>query len=148
MQYSRGKKLSKKLNIKLPTFEVGIDKILVLTSFLLFLLLINTLFLSDRSIFVLKQKIELERSLQQQVNQLYQENKRLSNQLEYLKNDSFYIEKKAREELGLMREGEEVYVLVNYEPAKPQNETSTSQQVKRWIDEVIDKYIQMKEKYE
>lgn len=148
MQYSKEKRLSKRLSIKLPSFEVGIDKILVLTSFLLFLLMINTLFFSDRSIFVLKEKIELERSLQQQVNQLTEENKRLSAQLEYLKNDSFYIEKKAREELGLMREGEEVYVLVGYEPEKPQQETSHSQQIRRWIDEIIDKYKQLKEKYE
>lgn len=148
MRYSKEKKHSKRLNISLPKLEVGIDKVLVLTSFLLFLLLINTLFFSDRSIFVLKEKIELERSLQQQVNQLSEENKRLAAQLEYLKNDNFYIEKKAREELGLMREGEEVYVLVGYEPAKPKEETSNSQQIKRWIDEVIEKYRQIKEKYE
>lgn len=148
MRYSKEKKHSKRLNISLPKFEVGIDKVLVLTSFLLFLLLINTLFFSDRSIFVLKEKIELERSLQQQVNQLSEENKRLAAQLEYLKNDNFYIEKKAREELGLMREGEEVYVLVGYEPVKPKEEISRSQQIKRWIDEVIEKYRQIKEKYE
>lgn len=148
MRYSKEKKHSKRLNIGLPKLEVGIDKVLVLTSFLLFLLLINTLFFSDRSIFVLKEKIELERSLQQQVNQLSEENKRLAAQLEYLKNDNFYIEKKAREELGLMREGEEVYVLVGYEPVKPKEEISSSQQIKRWIDEVIEKYRQIKEKYE
>lgn len=145
MQYSKEKRLLKRLNIRLPNFEVGIDKVLTLTSLLLFLLFINTIFFSDKSIFVLKEKVELQHSLRQQVNQLSEENKKLSAQIEYLKNDNFYIEKKAREELGLMREGEEVYVLVGYKPVPQQQENP---QEKRWIDQIIEKYTELKRKYE
>lgn len=144
MRYSKEKKSLEKLNIGLPKFEVGIDKVLVLTSFLSFLLFLNTLFISDKSIFVLKEKIELKQSLAEQVNRLSEENQKLSAQIEYLKNDNFYIEKKAREELGLMREGEVVYVLVGYQPVKPKQETPHSQQTNRWIDEIIGRYIKAK----
>lgn len=135
MQYSKEKKHSRKFKIE---FGVSVDKIVTLTSVLLFMVFLNTIFLSDRSIYVLKEKIELKQSLQEQIEQLSKENARLSTQIEYLNNDSFYIEKKAREELGLMREGEEVYILVGYKPVQRKEDTTSED---RWIDRIITKYI-------
>lgn len=145
MQYSKVKKHSKKLNIKFP--EIGIDKLLPIAAILLFVLFLNTILFSDRNLFILKRKLELKESLQEQINHISQENKKLSSQIEYLKNDSFFIEKKAREELGLMREGEEVYILVDYKPVQPQKESSENNS-DRWIDKVLAKYRQYRLKDE
>ena len=51
------------------------------------------------------------RAIQQRIEQLKQENRRLSRELDYLKSDE-YIEKVAREELGLVRPGDVPVVMV------------------------------------
>lgn len=51
------------------------------------------------------------RAIQQRIEQLKQENRRLSRELDYLKSDE-YIEKVAREELGLVRPGDVPVVIV------------------------------------
>ncbi|MEZ0323450.1 MAG: septum formation initiator family protein [Hydrogenothermaceae bacterium] len=144
MQYSKEKRLSKKFKISLP--KINVERVLTFTSIFMFLVVINTLFFSDRNIFVLKEKLEIKDSLENQVKQIEEENNKLSKQIEHLKTDNFYIEKKAREDLGLMREGEEVFVLSGYRPI---NKTDKSEkEEERWIDKVLAKYQQFKLKHE
>ncbi|MEJ5172649.1 MAG: septum formation initiator family protein [Hydrogenothermaceae bacterium] len=143
MQYSREKRLSKKFKITLP--EVNVERVLTFTAVFMFMIVINTLFFSDRNVFVLKEKLEIKNSLENQVKQIDEENKKFSKQIEHLKTDSFYIEKKAREDLGLMREGEEVFVLAGY---KPVNDKDRAKEEERWIDKVLGKYQQFKLKNE
>lgn len=138
MHYSKAEKRSRKLKISFS--DIGVDKLLTIASALIFILFISTIFFSDKNIFVLKEKIELKNALEGQITQLSQENKRLHSQIEYLKNDNFFIEKKAREDLGLIREGEEIYILVGYKPQQRQQQTEYKDD--RWIDKVIAKYRQ------
>lgn len=49
------------------------------------------------------------KALQQEINSLGKENERLKKEVEALKNDPHYIEKLAREKLGLSKEGEIIY---------------------------------------
>ncbi|MCX7738103.1 MAG: septum formation initiator family protein [Hydrogenothermaceae bacterium] len=142
MQYSKEKRHSRRFSIKFPDIGVSVDRIVTLTSLFLLFVFLNTVFLSEKSVFVLKEKIELQQSLQKQMEQLSKENKKLSSQIEYLKSDSFYIEKKAREELGLMREGEEIYILVGYKPLSPRPSEEISGE--RWIDKIVSKYTGLK----
>lgn len=142
MQYSKEKRRSRSFSIKFPDIVVSVDRIVALTYLPLLFVFFNTVFLSEESVFVLKEKIKLQRSLQKQIEQLSEENKKLSSQIEYLKSDSFYIEKKAREELGLMREGEEVYILVGYKPISPKPSEEISGE--RWIDKILSKYTGLK----
>ncbi len=51
------------------------------------------------------------RAIQQRVEQLRQENRRLSDELDYLRSDE-YIEKVAREELGLVRPGDVAVAII------------------------------------
>lgn len=143
MRYSKEKKLLKR--VKIPILEINIDKLIMLISVGLSIMTINTLFFSDRNIFYLRQQIDIKDSLEKQVNQLGEENKRLSDQIEYLQSDSFYIEKKARENLGLIRENEDIYVLVDYKPIEPKRDEVEKD---RWIDKVLSKYRQFKLKDE
>jgi cell division protein FtsB len=66
--------------------------------------------------------------LQQQVEQLQKENEDLEKHINALKHDSAAIEKEAREQLGLARPGETVYVLQQRRPIltapAPTNATS------------------------
>lgn len=62
-------------------------------------------------------KREEARDLQVQMQQLQQENSRLSDHVDQLQNDPAAIEHQAREELHYTRAGEVIYTL----PAAPQN---------------------------
>lgn len=49
---------------------------------------------------------------------LIQENKRLAEEIKALEGDPFYIEKIAREELGMVKKGETVYEIISSEERK------------------------------
>lgn len=49
------------------------------------------------------------RDLEMQITELKQTNKRLREEQRMLENDPFYLEKVAREKLGVAREGEVIY---------------------------------------
>jgi cell division protein FtsB len=44
-----------------------------------------------------------------------------------LTDDAFYLEKQARERLGMVREGEKVYRVIQEDPLKPEGETKPTQ---------------------
>lgn len=57
------------------------------------------------------------RALLTQMEQLKNENLKLTQQIERLQNDPFYIEKKARDKMGMGKKGEIIYkVIDNSEP--------------------------------
>ncbi len=57
--------------------------------------------------------------IEEENKRLIQENKRLEEEIKALEGDPFYIEKIAREELGMVRKGEIVYEIISSpEPEK------------------------------
>ena len=134
MQYSREKRFSQN---SLSKLKPGVDSVLLLITLGLFIYFSYVLFFGDRNIFKLIQKEKIKSSLQQEVTQLQLEKKILQDTIEYLKSDRFFIEKKAREDLGLMKKGEEIYVIIDKDTPKRKKE-------KRWIDKVIQKYQEFK----
>ncbi len=134
MQYSKEKRFSQN---SLSKLKPGVDSVLLLITLGLFIYFSYVLFFGDRNIFKLIQKEKIKNSLQQEVTQLQLEKKILQDTIEYLKSDRFFIEKKAREDLGLMKKGEEIYVIIDKDTPKRKKE-------KRWIDKVIQKYQEFK----
>jgi len=53
-----------------------------------------------------------ERELTDEIARLEEENKKLGEENKKLENDMFYIEKTARKEMGIAREGETIYKVV------------------------------------
>ena len=51
--------------------------------------------------------------IEEENKKLIQENKRLGEEIKALEGDSFYIEKIAREELGMVKKGEIVYEIIS-----------------------------------
>ncbi len=62
---------------------------------------------------------EEARAIQQRIEQLKQQNHRLSNELDYLHSDQ-YIEKAAREHLGLVRPGDVAVIIASPNDNKDQ----------------------------
>ena len=56
--------------------------------------------------------------IEEENKRLIQENKRLEEEIKALERDPFYIEKIAREELGMVKKGEIVYEIISSEPLK------------------------------
>ncbi len=56
------------------------------------------------------------RTLQAQMTQVAEENRQMTEEIAALKSDPFYIEQMARDRLGMIREGEQVYEF--YDKAK------------------------------
>ncbi len=132
MQYLKERRFSPDLSDRLKRF-FGVDFLLPFLTVLFFIYFAYLILFGERNIFTLIKKEAYRNSLQQEVLSLQEENKKLLETIQYLKNDRFFIEKKAREDLGLIKEGEEVFIIVdekNVQPAKKE----------RWIDRVIQKY--------
>jgi len=51
--------------------------------------------------------------IEEENKRLFQENKRLEEEIKALEGDTFYIEKIAREELGMVKKGEIVYEIIS-----------------------------------
>jgi cell division protein DivIC len=82
------------------------------------------------SLLPLGQRLEREeevRELEQKVAALREENQALREEIAHLKSDE-YVEKLAREELGLVKEGESAYLVV---PPKGEERTDESKPQKR-----------------
>ncbi len=75
-----------------------------------------SLLLSDMGIFTLLNLHRTRGDLQQEITDLREKNATLSDQVHALRSDPVYIEALAREELGMVRSGEQVYRLVPREP--------------------------------
>jgi cell division protein FtsB len=83
----------------------------------LLLKLFLSLLLSDMGIFTLFDLHRTRSDLQQEISDLREKNAALTDQVHALRSDPVYIEALAREELGMVRPGEQVYRLVPREPA-------------------------------
>jgi cell division protein FtsB len=80
-----------------------------------FLLLLFLSFYNEggwKQVWVFKQEIK---KIEQQIASLQQENRVLATEIQKLKNDPYYLEKIAREKLGLVRPGEKVFVITTQE---------------------------------
>lgn len=68
-----------------------------------------------------------------QIEDIKKENQVLQEKIHDLKYDKYTIEKKAREDLGLMKDGEEIFVII--EDQKEKKEKSD-----KWIDKIKNIY--------
>ncbi|NPA58462.1 MAG: septum formation initiator family protein [Aquificae bacterium] len=109
------------------------DLVLLIFLFLFAVYFAYVLLFGEKNVFKLIKRENYRKTLQYEVSRLDMENKRLEQMINYLKKDMFFIEKKAREDLGLVKEGEEIYIIIDGDRIVPKKE-------KRWIDEVIKKY--------
>lgn len=75
-----------------------------------------SLLLSDRGIFTLLDLHRTRHELQQEIADLHEKNEALTGQVQALRSDPVYIEALARNQLGMVRPGEQVYRLVPREP--------------------------------
>ena len=91
-------------------FKVVLIAILLLIFFLAYLFLSG--YLNLRKVGQRLARIEEEKE------RLVQENKRLEEEIKALEGDPFYIEKIAREELGMVKKGEIVYEIISSEEEK------------------------------
>ncbi|MDQ7056491.1 MAG: septum formation initiator family protein [Persephonella sp.] len=112
---------------------LGVDTVLLFFSILLFFYFVFYIFFGERNIFRLIQKEHYRENLRQEIKQLTEENSQLRDKIKYLKSDLFFIEKRAREDLGLVKDGEEIYIIVD-------KDKKITKKDKRWIDRVLEKY--------
>jgi len=89
---------------------------LAAAAFVLLKLLLSLL-LSDMGVFTLLDLHRTRRELQQEIADLKEKNGKLADQVHALRSDPVYIEALAREQLGMVRPGEQVYRLVPSQPA-------------------------------
>ncbi len=132
MQYLKEKRFFQDLSDRIKN-NIGVDSVLLLFSLFFFLYFVYIIFFGEKNIFRLIQKERYRSQLKTQITQLKSDNHNLQEKIKYLKNDRFFIEKKAREDLGLVKEGEEIYIIVDSKERKNKKE-------ERWIDRVIQKY--------
>jgi cell division protein FtsB len=98
--------------------------VLVLTFFLSALFLIFTSLLGDKSLFQL-QRMRMEKESWVQKNAaLADENKALRQKIQAARKDPFVVEKIAREELGMVKENEVVYLFDSREIREVKEENS------------------------
>jgi cell division protein FtsB len=84
---------------------LGKKKVIVLSIF--GLILLGAIFIPGYVRF--RKLAKLLREQERQIEEVKENNKRLEEELEKLKNDPLYLEKVAREKLGVARKGEIIY---------------------------------------
>lgn len=139
MQYLKEKKLSRSLDFN----QKLIDRSLKAAAVILLITAIYTIGFGDNNIFEYFKKVEIRNNLQAQIDSIKKENEDLNKKIYYLQNDPFYVEKIARENLGLMKDNEEVYVVVGMKK-EPKEESQENKNQERWIDKIKAKYQQFK----
>jgi cell division protein FtsB len=112
---------------------LGAERILLLLTVFSILSSFYVILFGKTNIFKYIEKEEIKKSLLSEIKQIEKENTLLRKEISFLKRDRFYIEKKAREDLGLVKEGDEIYIIV-------QKKRKTQEKEDRWIDKVIKKY--------
>jgi len=125
-------------------FDINIEKFLPVITGIFFIYSVYIVLLSENNIQAIFQKLQVKESLEKDVKALKEENRLLSNQKYYLETDPFYIEKKAREDLGLAMDNEEIYVIVDKSQIK-KNDNSEQKTEERWIDKIIKLYKAVRE---
>ena len=135
MQYSKGKRYSKSSSKKLNKI-ISIDSFLKAVLVLLLFYTGASLLFGDRNVFSYFKKVKQEKSLISEINQLKQEKLSLLEKKRYLEKDIFYIEKRAREDLGRKKENEDIYVIVE----KNETPDNLADKTQRWIDRILKAY--------
>jgi cell division protein FtsB len=86
-------------------------KAVTLLSGVLTIVFLISFFFSDRGIAELQQARTRSGELQGDINRLRAENVRLRNEIESVKRSTYAVERIAREDLGMSRKGEVVYMM-------------------------------------
>lgn len=84
-------------------------RLIFYTLFVVALLYIAVNLIGDNGLFRYIELRNKKRAIESEITLLIEENKRLRSQIEALRGDSFYIEKQAREDLGLARPDEYIF---------------------------------------
>ncbi len=136
--------LKERKSLKHSSFNENIllDRGLKLTALFSILLVIYTIFFGENNIFKYIEKIKTRNELILQINNIKKENQEIEKTINYIQTDPFYLEKLARENLGLIKDNEEVYVLIG--DNKKSNQEVVNLQEERWIDKIKQKYKEFK----
>ncbi|RUM59431.1 MAG: hypothetical protein DSY66_03840 [Persephonella sp.] len=142
MQYSRGKKYSRDLKydvkklkekkLKAKTFNKSLtinSVVFILLSFYIFYLFV----FSDKNIFNFAQKEKRLEQLTEKEKKLIIQRDKLKSEIDNLKKDDFIVEKLAREQLGLTKKDEVIFIIPEDETEKEKKEEKKD----RWIDRLI-----------
>ncbi len=127
MQYSLVKKPLE--NIYKKIFRA--DNILPFLFFLVLFYSIISFLFSDHSIKNYLTKEREKEKLLKDIDKLKSENEKLQNLINQLKTDPYIIEKKAREDLGLMKKGDEIFIILDDKEVKKEKDKDN-----RWIEKV------------
>lgn len=100
---------NQKTNIHAKKVSSKNKKLITMIIVFFFLFLFFTAVLGDNGLLRLYQMSETKRELVEQITKIKEENQELQKKIYAFKNDPLYIEKIAREELGLLKPGEIVY---------------------------------------
>ncbi len=137
MQYSKANKHLKNTDFNEKLINRGLNA----AAFLLLITTAYNIFFGEKNIFDYLERVETKNNLLTQIDQIKKENQDLERKIYLLQNDPFYIEKIARENLGLMKDNEEVYVIVGM---KKEQQPKEEKQEERWVDKIKAKYQQFK----
>ncbi len=138
MQYSREKRHSANLLNKVKR-KLKVEFFLSLALLFLVIYSLYIFFGSENNVYRYVEKVYMKKNLVNEIENLKKENLSLKEKIEFLKRDDFYIEKKAREDLGLKKENEEIYVIIDN--SKPQiQDDGFIDQSKKWLTEIIKTY--------
>src|SRR5262245_30886483 len=94
-------------------------KAIALGSIIALIALVVGSFFGDRGILRMVAQRERTQSLRLEIDELRAENGRLAGEIAALKSDPRAVEKLAREELGMARPGETVFLIHEPEPPRP-----------------------------
>ncbi len=130
MQFSKEKTSSKDSYKKFFRADIALPAFVIL----LIIYSVFNLTLGRNNIFKYFHNISERNHLISELKQLRKENDKLQQQINAAKKDTFFIEKHAREELGMMKKDDEIFVFI--EEKKKEKE----EKPKRWIDKVKSLY--------
>ena len=133
MQFSKGRTSSKDSYKNLLRADIA------LIGFVIFIVIYSVINLTfgRNNVFKYFHNISHRNQLISELKQLRQENDKLREKIKEAKKDSFFIEKHAREELGMMKKNDEVFVFIG-------EKKKSEEEPKRWIDKVKDLYHDLK----
>jgi len=126
--------LEEKIHLK-NTFKKVFRAENILPAILIFLLLYSIIILlfGRNNIFKYFSNLEKRQAILNEIKALRKENDQLYKQIDELKHNYFVIEKEARENLGLVKENEEIFIFVGEKQPKQERQD-------RWIDKVKNIY--------
>jgi cell division protein DivIC len=104
--------------------------IISLLSFVLLCALASWLAFGERGFIYVYKKDKERQEYLKKIEELKKENQKLMEEIERLSNDSDYIEKVARKELNMVRDGEVIYRFANEKEDKEASKKSPGSQIK------------------